>query len=258
MKILGIIPARGGSKSIPRKNIKDLGGKPLIAWTIDAAKEAGVFDLPADLSAKAIATAEASAKAGRLILSTDDFEIAEAGKKYGVEVPFMRPKELAEDKTPTLPVLQHAVNWLRENESYEPDAVMLLQPTAPLRQARHIVEAVELFKKSGADSVVSVVEIPGHFSPYWAVVEGEDGHAKLFVGDAIRKRITRRQDFPQKTYAHNGAIYLFKTKLLFGSPEPSLYGDNVRLYPMEEKYSVNIDSPEDWELAERMIQTASF
>lgn len=230
MKILGIIPARGGSKSIPRKNIKELGGKPLIAWTIEAAKKSGVLD--------------------RLILTTDDSEIAEAGKGLGVEVPFMRPKELAEDKTPTLPVLQHAVEWLKENEGYVPDAVMLLQPTAPLRRPEHIQGAVELLKQSGADSVVSVVEIPGHFSPYWAVVEKEDGRAELFVGEPIRKRIPRRQDFPKKTYANNGAIYLFRPHLLFDAEKPSLYGEHVRLLPMEEKYSVNIDSPEDWELAE--------
>lgn len=238
MKILGIIPARGGSKSVPRKNIKDLAGKPLIAWTIEAAKAAAVLD--------------------RVVLTTDDEEIAEVGRRYGVDAPFMRPKELAEDKTPTLPVLQHAISWLKENDGYEPDAVMLLQPTAPLRQARHIVEAVELFKKSGADSVVSVVEIPGHFSPYWAVVEGSDGRAKLFTGDPIRKRITRRQDFPQKTYAHNGAIYLFKTRLLFDPYEPSLYGDHVRLYPLEEKYSVNIDGLEDWAHAEWIMQNVSL
>lgn len=234
MRILGIIPARGGSKSIPRKNIKELGGKPLIAWTIEAAKKSGIFD--------------------RLILTTDDEEIARIGKMQGVEAPFMRPKELAEDKTPTLPVLQHAVSWLKENENYVPDAVILLQPTAPLRQAAHISGAVELFVKSGADSVVSVVEIPGHFSPYWAVVENEDGRAELFIGEPVHKRIPRRQDFPKKTYANNGAIYLFKTHLLFDPKEPSLYGDHVRLYPMEEKYSVNIDSPEDWELAEAAIK----
>lgn len=234
MKILGIIPARGGSKSIPRKNIKDLGGKPLIAWTIDAAKASGVFN--------------------RVILTTDDKEIADAGKRCGAEIPFIRPQELAEDKTPTLPVLQHAVSWLKEHDGYAANAVMLLQPTAPFRQARHIKEAVELFKQSGADSVVSVVEIPGHFSPYWAVVEDADGYAKLFTGDAIHKRIPRRQDFPKKTYAHNGAIYLLKTDLLLHPEAPSLYGERVKLYPMEEKYSVNIDGPEDWELAESAVR----
>lgn len=232
MKILGIIPARGGSKSVPRKNIKELGGRPLIGWTIDAAKASGVFD--------------------RIILTTDDEEIAEAGKRLHIEVPFLRPKELAEDSTPTLPVLQHAVSWLEEREKYAPEAVMLLQPVAPFRQARHIQEAVELFEKSGVDSVVSVVEIPGHFSPYWAVVEDGGGLAKLFTGDKIYKRILRRQDFPKKTYAHNGAIYLFRTEFLFHPETPNLYGEKVRIYPMEEKYSVNIDSHEDWELAEMM------
>lgn len=234
MRILGIIPARGGSKSIPRKNIKDLGGKPLIAWAIEAGKESSVLD--------------------RLIVSTDDSEIAAVGREWGVEVPFMRPAELAEDKTPTLPVLQHAVQWLKEQERYYPDAVILLQPTAPLRQAQHIREAVELFQSSNADSLVSVVEIPGHFSPYWAEVVRDDGWAELFLGQPIRTRITRRQDFPKKTYAHNGAIYIFKTDLLFDVEEPSLYGERVKLYPMEEKVSVNIDSPEDWQLAEIAIE----
>lgn len=234
MKIIGIIPARGGSKSIPRKNIKELCGKPLIAYTIEAVRDSGVFD--------------------RIILSTDDQEIADVAKRHGCEVPFMRPPELAQDTTPTLPVLQHAIQWLKENQHYYPDAVMLLQPTAPLRQARHITEAIELFATSGADSVVSVVEIPGHFSPYWAEVIRPDGWAELFMGQPIRKRIPRRQEFPKKTYAHNGAIYLFKTDFLFDPTEPSLYGDRVKLYPMEEKYSVNIDSPEDWALAEFTIK----
>lgn len=233
MRILGIIPARGGSKSIPRKNIKDLGGKPLIAWTIDAAKEARVLD--------------------RLILTTDDEEIAGVGKRHGVEAPFLRPKELGEDHTPTMPVLQHAARWLRENENYRPDAVMLLQPTAPFRQARHIKEAAELFEKSEADSLVSVVEIPGHLSPYWAVVTNDEGWAHLFDGKPVRRRIPRRQEFPRTAYAHNGAIYLFKTELLFHPEEPNLYGDKVKLYPMERKYSANLDSPDDWAEAEIMV-----
>ncbi|RJQ36768.1 acylneuraminate cytidylyltransferase family protein [Candidatus Parcubacteria bacterium] len=235
MKILGIIPARGGSKSIPRKNIKDLGGKPLIAWTIEAAKQAGVFD--------------------RIILTTDDDEIAAVGKQWGIEVPFMRPKEFAEDKTPTLPVLQHAVQWLKDQERYEPDAIMLLQPTAPFRQAAHIRDAVKVFSESGADSLVSVVEIPGHYSPYWAEIIDEEGWGSLFIGGPIKSRIPRRQDFPQKTYTHNGAIYLFRAGLLFDSNEPSLYGNRVKLYPVEERYSVNIDSPEDWHLAERAAES---
>lgn len=234
IKILGVIPARGGSKSVPRKNIKLLGGKPLIAWTIEAAKHSGVFD--------------------RLILTTDDDEIAAVGRAYGVEVPFMRPKELAEDKTPILPVLQHAVTWLKEHHGYHPDAVMLLQPTAPFREAKHIQEAIKIFQKSDADSLVSVMEIPGHLSPYWAEIIDDDGWGRLFTGEPIYKRITRRQEFPEKTYTHNGAIYLFKTHLLFHPKHPSLYGERVKLYPMEEKHSINIDSPADWDAAEIAVK----
>ncbi|MEK7078209.1 MAG: acylneuraminate cytidylyltransferase family protein [Patescibacteria group bacterium] len=234
MKILGIITARGGSKGIPGKNIKDLCGQPLIAYTIKAAQESGVFD--------------------RLILSTDDQKIADVAKKYNVEVPFIRPAELAQDGTPHLPVLQHAISWLKENENYQPDVVALLQPTAPLRQTWHIQEAMVLFKNKLADSVVSVSEIPGHFSPYWAVVENENGWGELFIGEPIKNRIPRRQSFPKKNYYHNGAIYVFKPEMLFDPQSPNFYGDKVALYPMAEKYSVNIDGPEDWFLAELAVE----
>lgn len=233
MRILGVVTARGGSKSIPRKNIKDLAGKPLIAWTIEAAKDSGVFD--------------------RVILSTDDEEIAAIGKQYGAEVPFLRPAELAQDSTPHLPVMQHAVTWLREHEGYEPDFVCILQPTAPLRRAFHLREAVALLKRTDADSVVAMVEIPGHFSPYWAVAVDEEGLGKLLLSKKpIRTRIPRRQNLP-KAYAHSGAIYLFRTILLFDPVDPSFYGDKVAGYVMEDKYNINIDNPEDWHLAEAAI-----
>ena len=235
--IVAVVFARGGSKGVPRKNIRLLGGKPLIAYTIEAAKNAGVFD--------------------RIVLSTDDQEIAAVGKSYGVEMPFLRPLELAQDHTPTLPVIQHAVSWLHDNEAYEPDAVMLLQPTAPLRTAQHIQEAVELFEGSGADSVVSVVQIPPHYSPFWAVVADETGWGRLFLGDPIRRRVSRRQDFPHPAYSHNGAIYLFRTSALFHPEEPSLYGERVKIYPMDARSSVNIDGPEDWEQAERALRAAN-
>mgnify|MGYP001610768973 CR=1 FL=1 len=130
---------------------------------------------------------------------------------------------------------------------------MLLQPTAPLRQPQHIKEAIGLFNEKSADSVVSVSEIPGHFSPYWAVVSDEQGSGSLFTGEHIRNRTPRRQSFPKKTYYHNGAIYLFKPELLFHKTGPSFYGDNVVIYPMADKYSINIDSLDDWLLAERMM-----
>lgn len=234
MRILCVITARGGSKSIPRKNIKELGGKPLIAYTIEAAKDSGVFD--------------------RIILSTDDPEIADVVRSYGVEVPFMRPAELAQDTTPHLPVMQHAVTRLKEQEGYDPDFVAILQPTAPLRQAFHIREAVALLQKTGADSVVSMVEIPGHHSPHWAVKVDEHGLGTLLIsGNPIRKRIPRRQSLP-KAYTHSGHIYLFRTALLFDPVEPNFYGDKVAVYVVSEPYNVNIDDPEDWERAETAVR----
>ena len=125
MKLLGIITARGGSKGIPGKNIKLLNGKPLICYTIGVAKTAASFD--------------------RLILSTDSEDITAVARECGAEVPFLRPAELAQDTTPHLPVLQHAVSWLAEKENYHPDAIMILQPTSPLRRPEHIREAVELY-----------------------------------------------------------------------------------------------------------------
>lgn len=229
MKILGIITARGGSKGVPRKNIRVLGGKPLIAHTIDAAHASGVFD--------------------RVILSTDDDEIAGVGKQYGVEVPFMRPPELAQDTTPTLPVLVHAVAWLRDTENYLPDAVAILQPTSPLRRPEDLKGAHELFVASGADSVVSMKEVPGHYSPHWQFRRDGDGRITIFTGEPFEHIIKRRQELPI-TYTRNGAIYLFKTSLLF-EPVPSFYGRDVRAFIMDEASSVNIDSESDFLLAEK-------
>jgi len=234
MKILGLITARGGSKGIPGKNIKLLAGKPLIAYTIEAANESGVID--------------------RLILSTDDEAIAEVGKKYGAEAPFSRPAKLAKDNTPTLPVLAHAVEWLRKREYYVPDYVMVLQPTAPFRTARHIREAVKLMKERQPDSVVSFVPVPEDFNPHWIARIDDRGLARLWSGEPLWKRIARRQDLPERdrTYSFNGAIYLFKTSLLF-SKNPNFYGDVTVPYVMKPEESVNINVPADWEAAKRAI-----
>lgn len=232
-KVLGIITARGGSKGIPGKNIKPMLGKPLIAYTIEAAKASGAFD--------------------RLILSTDDAAIADVAKQYGCDVPFMRPAELAQDNTQHLPVLRHAVEWLKTNEGYWPDYVMTLQPTSPLRQPFHIKEAVDLILKTGADSVVSVAAIPKHFAPHKAMIAGEDGMLTLFNGNPVRKRTNRRQELGA-AYWSVGSIYLFKTGLMFHPTEPNCYGDRVAPYLMDEKYLVDIDTPEDWEVAERAMR----
>jgi CMP-N,N'-diacetyllegionaminic acid synthase len=231
-KILGIVVARGGSKSIPRKNVKILAGKPLIVWSIDAGIRSGILD--------------------RLIVSTDDQEIAEISKKAGAEIPFIRPSELAQDTTPTLPVLQHAVSFLREQEGYMPDYVLLLEPTSPCRQSFHLQEAAIIVEETGADSIVALGEVPKHFSPEWQFNIEEDKKIALFTGGHINNVICRRQNLPT-TYFRNGAFYLFKTDLLF-EKDPSLYGEDVRGYVIENKYSVDIDTPEDWEKAEEKLQ----
>ena len=232
MKVLGVITARGGSKGIPGKNIKSLLGKSLIWWTIDAAQKSGVFD--------------------RLIVSTDDEAIAKVCREFGVEVPFMRPKELAQDKTPHLPVMQHAVSYLKEKEGYSPDYVMILQPTSPARQAFHIKEAVDLIMKTGADSVLSVYEMPENFHPHKALIISEDGMLKTVTGAPVRTRAIRRQDLP-KAYWSVGAIYLFKTGLLFDT-EPSFYGDRVAPYVLDQKYVVDINELADWPVAEEAMR----
>ena len=234
--VLGVITARAGSKGIPGKNTKRLGGKPLIAYTIESAQASGVFD--------------------RLILSTDDEQAARIARDLGCDVPFTRPSELCADDTPHLPVMQHAVAWMRDHRQYEPDWVMILMPTSPLRQPSHIVESVALALESGADSVVSVDAIPPHFHPLRTLTVDERGWARLYVGDRpVRERPVRRQGLPE-AWVFNGAIYLFKTALLRAA-EPSLYGDRVRTYPMAPPFGHNIDSAEDWTEAERILSSSA-
>lgn len=231
--VLGVITARAGSKGIPGKNTKRLAGKPLIAYTIESARASGVFD--------------------RLILSTDDEEAARIAREQGVEVPFMRPPALCADDTPHLPVMQHAVSWMRDEQRYEADWVMILMPTSPLRRPEHIAESLALAIRSGADSVVSVDEMPPHFHPMRAVTIDGDGWVRLFVGDQpVKRRPVRRQDMP-KAWVFNGAIYLFRSRLLFDPAEPSLYGDRVAAYVMPAPYGSNIDDPEDWANVERLL-----
>lgn len=231
-EVLGIIPARGGSKSIPRKNIKLFAGKPLIAWAIETLRQSGAV--------------------GRVIVSTDDEEIAQVAKKHGAQVPFMRPAELAGDTTPTLPVLQHALQWLKENEGYWPDYVVLLEPTSPSKRPFHVREVMETLIKTGADSTISVSEVPGVLNPYWQLKLDEKGRVELFTGGSMKDVIRRRQDLP-KTYYRNSSIYAFRPELLF-TDDPSFYGEDVRAYITDSKYAFDIDTPEDWEFAERQFK----
>jgi CMP-N,N'-diacetyllegionaminic acid synthase len=232
MKVLGIITARGGSKGVPGKNLKPLGGRPLLAYSVEAAN-----DTPLD----------------RLICSTDDPRIADLARSLGCEVPFMRPAELAQDDTPHLPVIEHAVRWMRDQAGYHPDAVVILQPTSPLRSAADIAAALRMLELSQADSVVSVSEVSAHSHPMRMLRVDANGEASLFVtGEPVRNRINRRQDLPQ-AWVMNGAVYACRTGVLFDA-EPSLYGHRVVAYPMPHERSISIDTPEDWAEAERALE----
>lgn len=230
MKIIGVIPARGGSKSIPLKNLKDFCGKPLIAWSIISAK---------------------NSKLDRVIVSTDNPEIAHVAKEYGAEVPFLRPLELAQDTVGMEPVLKHAYEWLKKNENYNADAIMLLQSTSPLRQAFHINEMLELLEKSNADSVVSVNETPANHTPYWTLVKNIENKVTLFGGSPLKEMLARRQDFPQKCFARNDLGYILKPENLYES-KPNLYGNKVELYEINNPhlYEADINTESEWQEAE--------
>jgi len=226
IKILGIIPARGGSKGIPGKNIRLLNGKPLIYYSIHAAQRSGVVN--------------------RLILTTDSIKIAEVGNQLGAEVPFIRPTELARDETPMFPVLEHAVNFV-ESEGWQADIILLLQPTAPLRQPEHIQAAVKMLIETKCDSVVSVVQIPQHYSPDFAY-KVEDGLLKPFLDGG--GKVTRRQD-TRPAYSRDGTIYAFLRNVFI--KQRSIYGDDCRPLVIPHQLSCNLDTMDDWAAAEKMI-----
>jgi CMP-N-acetylneuraminic acid synthetase len=224
--VLGLVPARGGSKGLPGKNIRRLAGRPLVAYAAAAASESGAID--------------------RAVLSTDDREIAAAGREAGLEVPFMRPSELAGDETPMLAVIEHALAVLATG-GWPADIVVLLQPTSPLRTPAHIRDAVKLLRDTDADSVVSVVELPRHLSPDY-VMRLEDGRLRPFL--AAGAPIARRQD-ARAAYSREGTVYVCWRRTIerFGN----IYGDDCRPLLIDSDDSLSIDSPADWDAAERRL-----
>lgn len=229
---LAIIPARGGSKGIPRKNIKELSGKPLIAWSIEAALEADATK--------------------RVVVATDDSEIAQIAKKHGAEVPFLLPSELTQDDSSILDVIKYVLEWFKKEMGEDYSQVLFLEPTSPLRTPQHIKESIDLFNNKDADSVVSVMRVPGHFSPHWQFVLDNDSALSIFTNENIRNIIPRRQQLPA-TYTRDGAIYLFKSNLLFNET-PGIYGERVFAYVIDPKYTVDIDEPSDWDIAEKKME----
>ena len=225
MRVLGVIPARGGSKGIARKNLAPLAGRPLLAYTADAVR--------------------ASRRLTRTVVSTDDPEIAAAAQALALDVPFLRPPALAADDTPMLPVVQHALEAMQAGGDAF-DVVVLLQPTSPLRRGDHIDAALDLLASSGADSVVTVVEVPHQFSPV-SVLCIDDGRLRPFQDGP---KPTRRQDKP-RVYARNGPAVLAARAAVVAAG--SLYGDDCRPLVMPMRDSHDIDSADDLELIELLL-----
>ena len=224
--VLAIVPARAGSKGVPDKNLRTLAGRSLLDRAADVGRRSGVID--------------------RMILTTDSEPIAAVGRDAGLDVPFMRPARLAQDDTPMLPVVRHAVDELSRG-GWEAEIIVLLQPTSPLRRADHIRDAVAMLKSSGADSVVSVVAIRKHLSPDY-VMRIDGGVLKPFLPEGAR--VSRRQD-AREAYSRDGTVYAFRRSTLerFGN----IYGDDCRPLVIDPRDSLSIDSPDDWTTAERIL-----
>lgn len=219
--MLGLIPARGGSKAIAGKNLAQVAGRSLLAWTVEAAL--------------------GSSRLTRVVVSTDDEQIAHEARRLGAEVPFLRPATLATDETPMLDVVLHACREI------PCDAVVVLQPTSPLRRASHIDEALELFDEGDADCVVSVTAVPHRFSP-GSLMELREGRlAALDSGGA-----TRRQD-KAPLYARNGPAVLV-VRPDAAEREGTLYPAGARPFLMAERDSVDVDAPFDLEVADALLR----
>jgi N-acylneuraminate cytidylyltransferase/CMP-N,N'-diacetyllegionaminic acid synthase len=226
-EIVGLITARSGSKSIPRKNVKLLAGKPLIAWTIEAAL--------------------LSPRLSRVIVSTDDDEIARMAQQWGAEVPFMRPPELAQDDSPHILVVEHVIQWLEKHDNARPDYIMLLQPTSPLRAPEDIEAAIQIAEAHGAKAVVSICIMDRH--PYLAKRILEDGMLADFIPSDIA--YLRRQALPP-VYALNGAIYLNRSESLL--TDRTFVPQGTYGYIMPPERSLDIDSLWDFHLVELILK----
>ena len=229
-EILAIIPARGGSKGIRKKNMVLLCGKPLIQYTIDAAKKSTLIS--------------------RIILSSDDDEIMNHCKSQDIEVPFRRPFKLAQDNTPMINVVKHTIKFLKKKENYMPEYIILLQPTSPLRTAQHIDEALNKLINSDADSIVSVMEVPHQFNPFSVMKLDVEGNLAFFIKEG--KKYSRRQDKPI-LYARNGPA-IFASKYEFISKSAILYNGKLLPYFMKRENSIDIDNTFNLILAEILLK----
>jgi CMP-N,N'-diacetyllegionaminic acid synthase len=233
LKLLALIPARGGSKGVPGKNIRLLGGKPLIWYSFEAARISGLFS--------------------EIVLTTDDPKIAQVGHEIGCMVPFIRPSGLASDSARTIDVVNHALSFLEiMGQVYE--GVVLLQPTSPFRKNNLIGEAIDKLEKNKADSVVSVRKVPHHYNPHWVFEESSDHLLRIATGDS--QLISRRQDLPD-AYYRDGQIYITRTEIIKNCN--SFIGDRLTFLLNEGPGpAINIDTEADWQAAEQYLTHHPF
>lgn len=231
MRILGLIPARGGSKGVPKKNIKLLGKIPLIEYTIRSARDSKFLT--------------------EVVVSTDNDEIAIVAEILGLKPPFIRPSEFALDTSTSLEVAQHAIVFFEKQNIFF-DAVCLLQPTSPFREIEFIDNSIRKFIDSNADCLVSVLPIPNEYNPHWAFEKNVDGFLRIATGE--EKIITRRQELP-KTFHRDGSIYITKTEVIKNG---SLYGKSIAYIESNPQFHVNIDTMRDWETAEKILTQINF
>lgn len=228
MRVLGLIPARGGSKGVPAKNKKILGTQPLIHYTIQAAQKSNLLT--------------------DIVVSTDDIEIAAIARKSGVLIPFMRPEVLASDTAKSIDVVQHALAYFEDLGKYY-DAVCLLQPTSPFRENGSIDLAINTFVSKELDSLISVLPVPHEYNPHWVFEEKED---TLSISTGEQEIISRRQELP-KAYHRDGSIYLTSTALI---QQGTFYGKQLGYVISNPDTHINIDTLQDWEKAEAIFKNS--
>lgn len=230
MKILAFIPARSGSKRIPKKNIKPLAGKPLIAYTIEAAKKSKYIN--------------------RIVVSTDSEEIASVAKQYGAEVPFLRPESISRSDSTEMEFFEHALNWFSKNENYEPDLIVLLYPTSPFRKPESIDKAVEtMLRHPEADSLRSVRLCSEHPYKIWVI---EDGYLKPFVKGNDPNIHTLPYRVLPTVYIQNASIYITKPSTIRNKRSP--IGDIIIPFIMDESESIDVNTSLDFQFAQMIIK----
>tara|TARA_B100001093_G_C26786193_1_gene996802 strand:- start:409 stop:1116 length:708 start_codon:yes stop_codon:yes gene_type:complete len=230
--VLAIIPARSGSKGIPNKNIKLLGGRPLIEYTFENCKSCNYIQ--------------------RTIVTTDSNEIADISLNNGIEVPFLRPKNISNDESTSKSYVLHALEFLKKKENYIPEIILILQPTSPFRQVVDIKQTIDILNENDADSVVSVTEIDKKYNPEWQFNVMMDGSLKFFNKDIDWNSLASRRQKLASTYTRNGAVYCFKRKCL--TKYKNIYGVKVFSYIMPRSRSINLDTLEDWLEAENYLK----